>query len=139
MKNLAEQGEATAEARDPASRLSVDLDYLTKAGAELMPAVAAIHAEATARVHESARSDHLVFRTPGTGGARKSPAWEYFQELRDMVQRITRETAVNVDDAGMGLLRVVELYGGADAENVERFPVPEAPAPGDPLPVEGEI
>lgn len=118
------------------SGLTVDLGYLTDAGADLIPRLAAVHGEMAAQVHLSSRNDSTVMRRPGSGGNEESLAWAKWRELRDLLQRLAGETAVNVDDTGMGLLRIVELYGGADAENVDRLNIPVPPVPGDPLPPE---
>ncbi|GIG67669.1 hypothetical protein [Phytomonospora endophytica] len=118
------------------SGLKVDLDYLTEAGKVLLPRLATVHSMAAGQIHLSSRNDAGVMRRPGSGGQEESLAWAKWRELRDLLQTLAGETASNVDDSGMGLLRVVELYGGADAENVERLHTPVPPVPGDPLPAE---
>lgn len=116
------------------SKLSVDLDELAKVGATYLPNLANIHGDAARRIHRSAIDDGRIFRVPGTAGTEVSPALAHYQAVRDLLQNILRETTMNLNGAGTGILRIVEMYGGTDAENTKRVDVPIPPAPGDPIP-----
>lgn len=126
----------SGEEATPQEGLKAGLDSLTLVGAKLLPTVAQHFSEFASALHFGSGNSGMLFRTPGSRGERVGPVLAKWTELRDALISLAGETAVNVNDAGMGLLQVVEMYGGTDAENVKRLDVPMPPAPGDPLPPE---
>ncbi|MEV0647895.1 hypothetical protein AB0I28_21770 [Phytomonospora sp. NPDC050363] len=116
--------------------LRVDLEELAEVGMVLLPGLANVHGDAARQIHLSSRNDHMILRTPGSGGERSSPVLASWKALRDLLQQAAGDTTVNLGDASKGLLRVVEMYGGADIENQELVDVPVPPVPGAPLPPE---
>lgn len=124
-------------------RFETSLEYLWDVGHDHLPSMAAMHADAAAAIHRGRVHDGLIFFKPGTGGGERSHAFAKWMELRDLVQRISGETAVNLRDTGAALVTVAKAYADTDDEarrvleqHIGSYakPVPDGPIPDPPMP-----
>lgn len=131
-------------------RFETSLEYLWDVGHDHLPSMAAMHGDAAGRIHRSRVHDGLVFFKPGTGGTERSHAFTRWLELRDLVQRLAGETAVNLRDTGAALVTIAKDYADTDDEardvlkehitdyaGVAPDTIPDPPMPGDPQLYEG--
>lgn len=132
------------------SRFGVDLYHLYYAGRQRLPHIADLYATMTEQVHRTQSYSRAEFTRPNGG---LHPAHALWMELRDELQEILRQSAINFWDTGVALVQTANDYARTDEEAARAFantleksegvfpitelpPAPNPPAPGDhrPLP-----
>jgi len=99
---------------DSGTTLGLDLAELYRAGKVTLPTAAVeIKAAGEAVARSSADS---CFTRPAIFGGAKGPAHAEWEELRASIDRFLTESADNLSDAGVALVRAAENYASTDAE-----------------------
>src|SRR5690606_35672031 len=123
------------------SRFGVDLYHLYYAGRQRLPHIADLYATMTEQVHRTQSYSRAEFTRPNGG---LHPAHALWMELRDELQEILRQSAINFWDTGVALVQTANDYARTDEEAARAFantpeksegvfPIPELPpAPNPP-------
>ena len=97
--------------------LGAPLSSLWLCGRVYFPEMAGTYAEVNQMVADGA-GDDAAFWWPGRG---LSPTLAVWDQLRDTLQRITAQSAVNLYDTGEALVRVADIYLAADDAARQNF------------------
>jgi hypothetical protein len=101
---------------DSGQDLGADLYQLWRAGRDNMPSVAAVFANANRSVSDTHNGMEAAFsRSDHFGGGTYGPVYPAFTALRDELQRILGDTAVNIELTGEALCLAATEYAKTDA------------------------
>lgn len=98
-----------------------NLENLWAIGSYHLPVLAVTFGEAAGKVHQTRSHDSGLLETPGGADGAKSPVFDSFSELRDLLQQVARNTCINLRDSGAGCVAAADAFSERDLSNSERL------------------